>query len=537
MRCPKPVLSGLVFLAVLSLPGLSLGGRARRPRSYKKSSFPGLEAVEAGDYAKAAAFFQKRLAQMPDDLEAMYGLVAALAGMGKLDEALATARKAVEAGLPVERFVAGPRDWFKALVATEGFKDLFRRKGKPLLHGPMVGRVTDHSAAFWVRTAAESRVEVVVGTGRGLAGSRRSPVARTSAARDYTVVVEVGGLKPSRRYHYQVFVDGAAMFAGELPSFETFPPAGRKARFRVAFGGGAGYVPWNEKMWDVVRSHAPLAFLFLGDNVYIDRPTLPALQRYCYYRRQSRPEFRRLVASTACYAIWDDHDFGTNDCAYGSRVDEPAWKVPVWRVFCQNWNNPYYGGGEAQPGCWFHFSIGDVDFFLLDGRFYRSKPRGPEPTMLGPAQKRWLLARLKASKATFKVLASGVPWALGTKPGSLDTWEGFKAEREEILSFIEKNRIGGVVLLSADRHRSDIWRLKRQVGYPLYEFESSRLTNQHRHGKIPGAVFSYNEKQSFGLLTFDTTKPDPTVTYEIYNIDDQKVHAFTLRKSQLTPKR
>jgi alkaline phosphatase D len=154
--------------------------------------------------------------------------------------------------------------------------------------------------------------------------------------------------------------------------------------------------------------------------------------------------------------------------------------------------------------------------------------------MLGPAQKRWLFGRLAASKATFKVLASPVPWAKGTKGGSKDTWDGFPEEREEIFSFLEKNRIDGVVLLSADRHRSDAWKIERPGGYPLYEFESSRLTNVHTHGAMRGSLFSYNKKCSFGLLTFDTTRPDPELTYEVVNIDNEVMHTLKLRRSQLS---
>ncbi len=40
--------------------------------------------------------------------------------------------------------------------------------------------------------------------------------------------------------------------------------------------------------------------------------------------------------------------------------------------------------------------------------------------MLGAYQKQWLFDRLKNSQACFKVLASSVPWAQGTKPGSLE---------------------------------------------------------------------------------------------------------------------
>ena len=43
----------------------------------------------------------------------------------------------------------------------------------------------------------------------------------------------------------------------------------------------------------------PAAFLFLGDNVYIDKPTHRNMQRLYYYRRQLRPEFQQLSSSSA----------------------------------------------------------------------------------------------------------------------------------------------------------------------------------------------------------------------------------------------
>jgi hypothetical protein len=44
----------------------------------------------------------------------------------------------------------------------------------------------------------------------------------------------------------------------------------------------------------------------------------------------------------------------------------------------------------------------------------------------------------------------------------------------------------------------------------------------------------YNKKYSFGLLTFDTTTPDPEVTYQIISIDDEVIWKFSLKRSQLT---
>ncbi|MCP4516497.1 MAG: hypothetical protein GY824_14870, partial [Delftia sp.] len=45
-------------------------------------------------------------------------------------------------------------------------------------------------------------------------------------------------------------------------------------------------------------------------------------------------------------------------------------------MFKQNWNNPGFGGGEKQPGCWYDFQIADVHFIMLDGRYYRDKKGG-----------------------------------------------------------------------------------------------------------------------------------------------------------------
>ncbi|MFK7844851.1 MAG: alkaline phosphatase, partial [Rhodothermales bacterium] len=295
---------------------------------------------------------------------------------------------------------------------------------------------------------------------------------------------------------------------------------------------------WHERIWRLIAEYNFPLFLLTGDNVYIDDPTRPGVQDYTYYRRQSRPEFRELTAGTSIAAIWDDHEFGDNDSWGGPEIDQPEWKLPVWRVFKNNWNNPSYAGGEAQPGCWFSFSIADVEIFMLDDRYYRDNHQEPPTdrpaTMLGPDQKAWLFEEISKSTATFKMLVTSVPWAYGVKPGSSDPWQGFKEEREEIFSFLSDNKINGVFLLSGDRHRADIWKIERPDGYPMYDFENARLTNLHTHDVIPGAIYGYNEKCTFGRLRFDTAKADPEVIYDIITIDNEVVYSFPLRLSEIS---
>jgi alkaline phosphatase D len=498
---------------------------------YKWDQRDAMIALAEGRVEDARARVDAYLSEHPDDAEALYTLVAAQVASGAIEDALATAARAVDAGLPVSRFVAGPREWFRPLTERPEFRALAKGHATSLLHGPMLGSVTHFSARVWVRTAREAVVSVEWRALTSGEASSQSASASTRADMDYTARVDMRSLAPNTAYSYSVSVDGA--FAGGPWTFRTFPTTDRPARFSVGFGGGGGYTPENERVWNTIASHSPSAFLLLGDNVYIDVPRHPTVQRAFYYRRQARPEFRNFTARSSIYAIWDDHDFVTNDKWGGPEINEPAWKVPVWDVFRENWVNPSYGFGEARPGCWFTFRVGDVRCIMLDGRYYRTDPSGADPTMLGPEQKAWLFDTLTASDAAFTVLASPVPWAAGTKPGSKDTWDGYPRERAEILTFLSDRNIPGVVLLSADRHRSDVWTIPRDGDYTLYEFESSKLTNLHTHKPMPGAAFSYNEKCSFGMLDFDTTLDDPTVTYRIVSIDNEPIHRLTLRRSQL----
>ena len=306
-------------------------------------------------------------------------------------------------------------------------------------------------------------------------------------------------------------------------------------KFTIGFGGGSGYVPENERMWDTIGAIEPRALLLLGDNVYIDDPETPEMQLFHYYRRQSQPEWGKLAKTVPIYSIWDDHDFTTNDGWGGPDIEKPSWKRDVWEIYKENWDNPYYGGGKENPGCWFDFSIGDVHFIMIDGRYYRESPKDESPSMLGPVQMKWLKKTLTEKPATFTVICTNVPMAPKVKPGSKDTWDGYPEERSAIYQFIADQKIPGVVILSADRHRSDAYKVDTEINgmYPLFEFSSSRLTNQHVHKLIDHSLFGYNDKQSFGKIDFDLTTEDPTVKYTIINIDGKKIHDLTIKLSQL----
>ncbi len=409
------------------------------------------------------------------------------------------------------------------LLAEPAFVDLVEKHDLKLFNGPMVGDLLPTSAKFWVRTAGPAKVQVLI-------GDQVSKLVETAEADDFTAVMTVEGLKPFAPYTYAISLDGERIERDSF-RFRTAPEPGQKVEFHVAFGSGSRYVPVNEHAWSTMAKQRPLAYLGLGDNVYIDVVNRRGAQRLFYYRRCLSPAYSELVAGVAMYAVWDDHDMAMNDSSGGSGL-EASWKLPNWKVFIQNWNNPEYGGGKTMPGTWHSFSLGDVDFFMTDGRFYRDKE---DKTMLGPDQKRWLLEALANASGTFKVIASGTMWSDDADKNGKDSWAGTWArdEREEIFHLINESKIDGVVLISGDRHRSDIWKIDRPGGYPLYEFVSAKVTNLHKHPTFPNAVWSYNEGNFWGQLHFDLLQDDPIVTFKCVDISGRVVKEFPLKLSQL----
>ncbi|MDG1897526.1 MAG: alkaline phosphatase D family protein [Fuerstiella sp.] len=527
------------------IPDYDLGGASRpkpdmsfrKKNQYKRVHQSSLRFILRGELDKTETFLDQYLAKHPDDAETLYMLGILHGQRGNIETAENFMGRALTAGLPDGRLIAGPREMLKPLLGTGILQDVTAKYSAQPVHGPLVGSVTASTASFWVRTQAEAAVQVLLSESPNFSEGTRTKIARSRAAEDFTAVTKASGLKPNTEYYYAVRIGRGPFNYDPNQRFRTLTPKGQASKFTIAFGGGAGYVPENEKMWTTIASFDPHAILLLGDNVYIDDPESVVMQQYTYQRRQSRPEWRKLTARSPVFTIWDDHDFSTNDSWGGADIGIPFWKKDwAFPIFRQNWANPGYGGGDAQPGCWYTFNIGDVDFIMLDCRYYRTSPRIEPKSMLGDIQKQWLKEQLMAASGTFKVICSSVPWDFRTKGDSLDTWNGYKQEHEEILGFIEQKRIEGVVLMSADRHRSDAWKIERENGYGFYEFNSSRLTNQHIHPTMEkaGAIFSYNKPQSFGLVTFDTTQDDPQVTYDVVNIEGDKPHTLTVHRSDLS---
>ncbi|MHA1339100.1 MAG: alkaline phosphatase D family protein [Promethearchaeota archaeon] len=490
------------------------------------------------------SFTKSYLKANPEDDEIQFIQVLALSQLNRIEEAADIAIDMINQGFPIGRFLAGPRNLIKYMVQSKKFQDflaIYGFENYGIVHGPFLGNLSSNGVIIWLRAYNESFIKIRYSEDPDFSSYNETSEQFSTESEDFVLKFSLWGLNSSTTYYYKILLEDnfqwIAYKSDKVFNFTTFPDYSVLKHFAIGFGGGAGYNPENERIWRTIKNQNVNLFLFLGDNVYIDTPEILETQKYTYYRRQSQPFYAELFSSIPMYAIWDDHDFGENDQTSSIDPDVPWWKKLVLNIFEQNFPNPSFGGGYANPGVWFSFNIGDVEFFMLDCRYYRQDPDEFEhPTMLGSYQLNWLKNALESSNATFKVIASSVPWASGTKPsaGSKDTWDGFPEEREEIFSFIEDHKIDGVILLSADRHRSDAWKISRTNGYDLYEFESSKLTNVHTHAEMSEALFSYNKKNSFGKIDFYLNSSESYISYSIINIDGECVYKLNVTLSEIS---
>lgn len=387
-----------------------------------------------------------------------------------------------------------------------------RQPAPPFLElGPMLGHTGSTNAGIWVKASRPAKFAVRVGREPDLSDAQvyRGPrLVSESACMGH---VEVSGLKPAQRYSYCVLLDGRPAMLPPYPSFVTAPPEGRPGHVRFAFISCVGYNHYDSAAgWaDMVRTNFDL-ILFLGDNHYGNSP-LPEKQRAAYYDQRRTAGYREITRSTPGYAIWDDHDFGPDNSDGALKGKEQALQC-----FKEHWANPAYGEPD-NPGVYFKFAWGDVDFFMLDGRYHRSPNKSTNTaakTMLGAAQLAWLKRELTASRAPIKVLAAGGEWQ---SHGTDDSWTSFKRERDELFGFIEEQQIPGVLLVSGDRHFTAAYQVKGK----WIEVTSGPLGSKFADSKpTPEMFYHAGQGHFYCIFDLDTGRAPPAVTLEVYRVGD-----------------
>ena len=408
-----------------------------------------------------------------------------------------------------------------------------------------VGEVTDTSAVVWVRGVSWGEVAVRYApltrpAGAGPTAGARAEI-RVGPSHHLTGKALLQGLEPATRYRYTIS-QGTAAVTGE---FVTAPAATLAVPVRFAWSGDLGSRGHCRRAGDAYPIFRALAqvpadfFLFVGDTIYADHECGEAarvpgydfvarrLADFWAKHRHNRndPAGQAYFRATSVYAIWDDHEV-RNDF---SGPTEPLTEVGR-RAFIDYF--PIRPPAEEPGRLYRKFRWGALlEVFILDTRQYRSAdatPDGPGKTMLGAAQRRWLIDSVSSSTAVWKVVVTSVPLSVPTGGRTHDSWSnanaqgvpdergtGFAVERDTILRTLRQRGVRNLVFLAADVHFAQLIRHRPIFDGPtsewsFHEFIAGPLaasTGQPRpldQGLSPRSLWSLGGTNTFGDIAIDT---------------------------------
>jgi alkaline phosphatase D len=392
----------------------------------------------------------------------------------------------------------------KARLATEG----------SFAQGVASGEPATDAITLWTRlsgVSASANVGYEVAKDKAFAKVVASGTAAADAAADFTVHQRVSGsvLKPGEQYYYRFTT---AKGSSPIGRFRTARPAGSSETVRIAF------FSCQEFIAGFYAAHRDLAaqdvdlVVCLGDYIYeqayasTGSPNQPVrtddsaadgeAQTLDEYRRKytlyhTDENLREVRRQFALVGEWDDHEVEDNYAGGLPGGAAKSRRVP----FAERRSNGYRAWFEhmprrlaGQPKIYGSLPLGNAELFLLDTRQYRddqpcnptdaalSAPcpptttDDPSRTLLGAEQKAWLKGALGASKATWKVIANQVMItsldAPPHNPLNTDSWDGYGAERAELVDHIGANGIDDVTFVTGDIHTffaGDVTRTGRQT--------------------------------------------------------------------------
>lgn len=294
-------------------------------------------------------------------------------------------------------------------------------------------------------------------------------------------------------------------------------------------------------------SRQPDLVLFLGDNIYADTLDM-GVMRAKYDLLGRNRDLAELRSRFPVMATWDDHDYGANDAGadYPMRTESKREFMRFWQVAADAEMRKRDGVHHARI---FGPMGKRVQIIMLDTRSFRSPLKvgaqrrvagpyvaddDPTKTVLGSSQWVWLEKQLR-QPAELRILATSIqciPEAAGQ-----ETWSNLPRERRRLFDLIGRCGADGVILVSGDRHWSEISKLDVDVAYPLYEITSSSLNqihprgtpseNRHRVGKT-----TYH-RENYGVLSINWEDQDPNILMQIEDVSGNVQMKHDVRLSTL----
>ena len=267
----------------------------------------------------------------------------------------------------------------------------------------------------------------------------------------------------------------------------------------IAFG-SCNKQDLDQSYWPIIKAQNPDLWVWLGDNIYADTEDM-ALMAAKYQRQKSNPFYQDFIQTTPVTGIWDDHDYGQND---GNRTF--AYKVEAKQHFLDFIGIDQDDPVNQYPGIYRSETFGhppqQVKIIHLDTRTFQDPlertPKGSERNyvtqkngqILGPKQWQWLRKELNRSSANINIIASSLQ--VIAEDHRYEMWSNFPNQRKRLLDLLVLSGVSNPVILSGDRHLSEISVL-RWKGKEVIDITASGLThsftgieefNRHRVGNL-----------------------------------------------------
>jgi alkaline phosphatase D len=397
-----------------------------------------------------------------------------------------------------------------AVAGPINFGAIARAKTRPLAaggrfaYGVASGFPSTTQITLWTRVAGleqTARVAYEVATDSQFRRVVAHGESVADAGKDFTVHAPVRGLKPAHEYHYRFATRHGHSRVGR---FRTLAPADSRQTLRIGFYSCSSYeAGYFTALAGLAKEPDLDLVLCLGDYIYEHHYyTGPAgrrdrtgsnhdgdVQSLAEYRQkyrlyQSDPHLQDMHAAYPFVSLWDDHEVEDNYAGSSpdSKQTNPQLEnsgYPRRVPFAQRRRNAYRAFFEAMPRVphkgdpdriYGSVRLGQMaELYLTDERQYRdpqpcmdvqltSCPADllPGRTFLGSRQKAWLKNAVPAGRARWNLLSSEtMMMALDSTPGvhvNQDQWDGYSAEREEILTHFHDAQVSNLVVLSGDLH-------------------------------------------------------------------------------------
>lgn len=336
-------------------------------------------------------------------------------------------------------------------------------------------------------------VEWQVATDERFAKVVRSGRAMSSRHADHTIKVDLDGLAPDTAYHYRFRALGEVSPAGTTRTAPARGAAPASLRFGLAScsnyeaGFFAGYRYLSERddlafvlhMGDYLYEYAPGAY---GPGPAIGRVHEPdheivTLQdyriRHALYKTD--PDLQACHAAHAFVTSWDDHEVTNDTYRNGAENHQPDLegrfgrrRRDAYRAYFEWMPIRPPRPGADPTRIYRRLQFGTLaDLHMLDTRQYRDRQPSsstdparddPERTITGDPQMAWLKRGLSTNGAQWRLVGTQVQFApveTGEDiPLNVDAWDGYRADRQELLQHLVDRDVPDVVFLTGDIHSS-----------------------------------------------------------------------------------